>query len=219
MNIADYLNLITSEYVGQPNYTAMISLDVSFLVQMQSVFSSMIPLFNIDQAVGQQQDFIGQWVGISRNVSIPAAGIWFSWDDVDSDGWDFGSWQPSTAPANITTLPDDAYLTLLRAKIAANRWNGTIEGAYAIWAAVFPQYEILIIDYQNMSYAMAIIGSIVDSLTLALLTEGYLPLRPEGVKITEYFVATDTNPAFAWDLESAQLAGWDEGSWLKEILV
>jgi hypothetical protein len=219
MTIQDYLNLITSAWQDKPNFISMVSQNVSILVQIQDVLSEMIPLFDLDlPPVGNQLDILGQWVGITRNVNIPIAGIYFTWNDTVADGWDYGTWQPYTQPTTITQLPDDSYLTLIRAKIAANYWNGTIDGAYLIWDTVFPNFKVIIQDYQNMTYAMALVGGIVDSLTLALLLGGYLPLRPEGVEIVEYFTATDNNPAFAWDIvnPSIYLAGWNTGSWLAE---
>lgn len=219
MEIKDYTALITSEYQSQPKFVAMVQFMVSLPVQVQFLMSQMINvIFDLDlPPVGNQLDIIGQWVGISRRVNIPITGVYFTWDGTVSTGWDYGTWQPSNLPTSIVVLPDDAYLTLIRATIAANNWDGTTNGAYEIWDLLFPQFTILIQDNCNMTYAMAIIGGIVDSLTLALITEGYIQLRPEGVAISEYFVATDTNPAFCWDIESTDCKGWDEGSWLREI--
>lgn len=220
MTVNDYLNLITSEHRKKQNFAAMVSLDTSAPVRVQDLLAAMIPKFDLDQAVGDQLDIIGLWVGVTRNVSIPVTGLYFSWDGIDPTvGWDFGIWEPPLAPVDVTSLPDGAYRTLIRAKIAANSWNGTTDGAYAIWDNIFPDTTILIQDNQDMTYAMAIIGGIIDSLTLALLTGGYLPLKPEGVRITEYFVSVDSNPAFGWDVESEFLGGWDEASWLREIPV
>lgn len=217
--VQDYQNIITSEHNQKPKYMAMVTNAATTFVYLQSLLQMMIDIFDLDKMpVGDQLDILGIWAGVSRNVSIPIAGIYFSWDDQVSNGWDYGSWPPNNVPATITSLPDDAYLTLIRAKIAANNWDGTIDGAYAIWESIFPTTEILIQDNQNMTYAMAIVGAVVDSLTLALLTGGYLPLRPEGVMITEYLVAVDTGPAFAWDVPASPLLdGWDSGSWLREI--
>lgn len=218
--IQTYLNYITSAWQQKPNFTAMITADVSVQVQVQALLEEMLTtLFDFaTPPVGNQLDILGQWVGISRNVNIPIAGVFFSWDGTNPAlGWDYGSWRPANAPTTITTLPDDAYLTLLLGKIAANNWDGTTNGAYEIWDNIFPQYTILIQDYSNMSYAMAVIGGIVDSLTQALLTGGYIQLRPEGVEITAYYFSVDTNPAFAWDVESESLAGWDQGSWLSQV--
>lgn len=224
MDVQDYLDLVTSEYQNQPNFNAMLAFMVAVPVQVQSLMNQMngtaLPsLFDLaTPPVGNQLDILGQWAGISRNVNIPITGVFFSWDGTDFTlGWDYGSWQSDTQPTSIVALPDDAYLTLILAKIAANNWNGTTNGAYEIWDALFPQFTILIQDNCNMTYAMAIIGGIVDSLTLALITGGYIQLRPEGVQISEYLVSVDTNPAFCWDLETTDCKGWDQGSWLREI--
>lgn len=217
MTVQDYLDLITSENINQPDFVATVSLFAQVPVQVQALYASMIPLFDLDTPpVGDQLDIIGQWVGISRNVLIPIPGVFFTWDGNAADGWDFGIWQAIPPTTSITVLPDDVYLTLIRAKIAANQWDGTTEGAYKIWDIIFPQYRILIQDNNDMSYDLAITGGIVDSLTLALLEGGYISLRPEGVKIALIFTSVDTSPAFAWDVESTYLKGWDEGSWLKE---
>jgi hypothetical protein len=220
MTIQDYLDLITSSWDEKPNFTAMVSQIAAIQVQIQNCLTSMIPIFDLDlPPVGDQLDILGQWVGISRDVKIPIAGVYFSWNEAATLGWDYGTWQPYNKPTKITQLPDDAYLTLIRAKIAANQWDGTTNGAYAIWDIIFPQFTILIQDYQNMTYAFAIIGGIVDSLTLALLTGGYIPLRPEGVRVREYFTATDSNPAFCFDTPlTSFVGGWNEASWLKETL-
>ncbi len=214
----NYQGLITSEYKNSTNFLKMISFVTSVYVQIQNLYTAMIPAFDVDLATGSQLDTIGLWVGISRNVSIPITGVYFSFDGAYTTGWDYGSWQPSATPVNITTLPDDAYRNLLRAKIAANNWDGTTDGAYAIWDAVFTQFTILIQDNQDMSYNLGVVGGIIDSLTLALITGGYIPLRPEGVRVNQYFVSADSNPVFSWDVSSPLLAGWDTGSWVREIM-
>jgi hypothetical protein len=216
--VASYTGLITSEYAQQPNFISMISQFAAIYVQIQTVFLQMISAFDLNQATGNQLDIIGQWVGVTRNVSIPISGVYFTWNGTQATGWNYGTWQPSNAPAQITSLPDDAFLTLIKAKIASNSWDGTINGAYAIWDALFTDFTILIQDNYNMSYNLAIVGGIVDSLTLALITGGYIPLRPEGVEVANYYVSTDTNPSFCWDVESTLLQGWNQGSWLKEVV-
>jgi hypothetical protein len=216
--VQTYLNIITSEYQNQPNFISMISQIAEFFIQQQNTSNSMIPIFDLGTPpVGNQLDIIGEWAGISRNVNVPIAGVYFTWDDVQADGWDYGTWQQVPPTENLIALPDDVYLTLILAKIAANQWDGTTEGAYAIWGALFPNFQILIQDYNNMSFSLGIVGGIVDSVTLAIITGGYIPLRPEGVQIVSYFVPPGPGPLFAWDTESTYLAGWDSGSWAIEL--
>lgn len=217
MILDDYLNLITSAYRQKPKFLKTVELDVSVQVRVQELLTSMINEFDLDVAYGKQLDIIGQWVGVSRNIAVPISGVYFSWDADFSLGWDFGVWQNPNEPADITSLPDDAYRLLIRAKIAANQWDGTTQGIYVIWGAVFPDLTILIQDNQDMSYALALIGGTIDSLTLALLTGGYIPLKPEAVRITYYYVSIDDSPVFGWDVDSTRLKGWDEGAWVRII--
>jgi Protein of unknown function (DUF2612) len=215
--IDQYLNLIPAENRDKPNFISVVTANVSAFERLQEVLASIVQKFDVDLAVGSQLDIVGEWVGVSRNVSIPISGVYFSWDADYTLGWEFGTWQPSNTPASITTLPDDAYRTLIKAKIAANQWDGTTEGAYLIWESIFTSITILIDDNQDMTIAMAFVGGIIDSLTLALITGGYIPLRPEGVLITEYFIPVVSGPMFAWDISNAYFGGWDSGAWAREI--
>jgi len=196
----------------------MLTTDVSPQVQVQDLMTSMNPKFDVDVATGNQLDIIGQWAGISRNIPIPIPGVYFSWDGADPFlGWDFGVWQDSSAPVDITVLPDDVYRTFIKAKIAANRWTGTLEDLYAVWDSVFTDITIFIQDNQNMTYNIGFVGRPVDTLTLALIQQGYLPLKPEGVRVNVIYSPVDDNRLFAWDIENTVLAGWDEGSWAREL--
>lgn len=218
MTKAEYLALITSAFREKPKFAATVGVDVDIPVRVQELLKQILDvLFDLDTAAGAQLDIIGKWVGISRNVSIPIEDVFFTWDGTLATGWDFGIWQPNLAPTTVTVLPDDSYRTLIKAKIAANRWDGTTDGAYAIWDSLFTNFTILIQDHQDMSYDLAIVGGIVDSLTAALITGGYIPLKPEGVRVNEYLIPIDSGPAFAWDLEDTLLQGWDEGSWLRQV--
>lgn len=218
MTVQDYLDLVTSQYANQPDFLAVLTANTKAPAQVQALLSAMISLFDLDTPpVGEQLDIIGQWVGVSRQVSIPITDIYFTWDGTEATGWDRGSWPSAGTPTTITQLPDDAYLALIRGTIAANNWDGTTNGAYEIWDLLFPDFTIIIQDYENMSYALGIVGGIIDSLTLALITGGYIKLRPEGVRISKYFISQGTNPVFSWDLDTTYLKGWDTGYWATEI--
>lgn len=205
-----YLDLITSAWAEQPNYTAVVSLSVAPACQVQSLLASMIPLFDLSTPpVGNQLDILGQWVGVSRNVSIPITGVFFSWDTA-AVGWDLGVWANGNQ-TSITTLPDDVYLNLILGTIAANNWDGTTEGAYTILNQVFPNLGFGIQDYTNMTFALIVVGQ-VDALTQQLIVGGYINLRPEGVQIIHYYFAP-VGPVFAFDLNVPNFQGWDSGHW------
>ncbi len=218
-----YLNLITSEHQNKPKFAQMILQVTAALVQMENLALSMEEeggIFDLGTPpVGDQLDIIiGLWVQASRYLSIPISGVYFSWNGTVAEGWNYGSWQdPENPGSDITVLTDAFYLTLIQAKIAANSWDGTTEGAYAIWDIVFPDLIILIQDNENMSFSVAVQGTVLDSVTQALLTQGLIPLKPEGIRIDEYFLPVDTNPLFGWNMNTPYVQGWGTGSWASEI--
>ena len=216
----EYIGLITSEHILAPKFMSMVNDGLAPIFKLQQVISSMPLEFDIDNAIGIQLDAVGQWIGRDRRVAIPIVGVYFTWDDTVTTGWDSGVWKSDFDPdSGLTLLPDEAYRVLLKAKIAANTWDGSIPGAYEVWQQAFGNSsQIVIQDNQDMSFIIAIFGLPLDPVTLALLTGGYIPLKPEGVRIASYDVAPDNGAIFAFDVDNDLLKGWDEGSWPIEII-
>lgn len=211
----DYLALITPAYRSKPKFTAMIRAIVEPIVAQQAFLEHLPIDFDLDTAIGAQLDVVGEWVGRTRFISIPIANAWFSWDE-EWKGWEQGVWyQPQyDTPAGITRLDDETYRTLLRAKIAANNWDGTLPSAKAALEILFPDgaTHILVIDNQDMTISFGVSGVIPSALFIALLSQGYLPLKPEGVR-ADYLITTVDGPLFGWDVENEFIAGWDGGAW------
>lgn len=211
----DYLALITPAYRSKPKFTAMIRAIVEPVVAQMAFLNHLPADFDLDEAIGVQLDVVGEWVGRTRFIRIPIAGAWFSWDE-EWKGWEQGVWyQPEyDTPSGITRLDDETYRTLLRAKIAANNWDGTLPSAKAALEILFPNGEtqILVIDNQDMTMTFGVSGVIPSALFIALLSQGYLPLKPEGVR-ADYLITTVDGPLFGWDVENEFIAGWDEGAW------
>lgn len=213
--VDDYLTLITAQHRDKPKFAAMIKTIVEPIVA-QEAFIAHLPLdFDLDQAIGVQLDQVGEWVGRTRFVRVPIANVWFAWDTAYR-GWEQGVWyQNEYAEAGgITRLDDDTYRTLLRAKIAANNWNGTLPAAKAALEIIFPDgaTKLVITDNQDMTITFGVAGVIPSALFIALLSDGYLPLKPEGVR-ADYLITTVDGPLFGWDVDNEFIAGWDEGAW------
>ena len=154
-----YIALITSEHFDKENFVATVGAGVDPLAKLQSVMLGMPEDFDIDTAVGVQLDTLGIWIGRSRRIDTPLVGVYFAWDDLASDGWESGIWKgPFDPDSGLVDLPDDAYRVLLKAKIAANSWDGTIPGAYAIWSEIFTSSHLIIQDNQDMSMVVGIAG-------------------------------------------------------------
>lgn len=123
-----------------------------------------------------------------------------------------GPYDPETG---LTSLPDDVFRRLVKARIAANAWDGSIPGAYDVWESAFADTGsiILIQDNQDMSMVVGIAGMRPDAVTQALLMGNYIPLKPEGVRVSWYAITQDGGPLMAWGCQADGLDGWGAGRW------
>lgn len=191
-DIGPYLAKITSEHNQKPNFMAMLSGFLQPIADAIYTANNLYLSFDIDTAVGVQLDIVGLWVGRSRYLTTPITGVFFQFDA--GPGFDKGilrgEFESST---ELVRLPDEQYRTLLKATIAANHWDGTVVGAYNAYAIVFGPggYTLTITDYQDMSIDLTLGGPAPDALTRALFVGGYLSLRPDGVRVRNYIIASD----------------------------
>ncbi|AJY39201.1 DUF2612 domain-containing protein [Burkholderia humptydooensis] len=215
----DYTSLITSEHSDKPRFMATISALVQPLVDQMGVLQSMPGKFDLDNAVGVQLDDVGLWVGVSRKIRTPLTGVYFSFD-IAGLGFDQGTWKgPFDPDTGLTILDDDTYRLVIRAKIGANHWDGTLEQSAAILNSIFDaDTHVFIEDHQDMSMTIGIAGKIPPATFLALLSGGYIPLKPEGVRVNYTIVTTvDDAPLFGFDMNSALVAGFDVGAWGRSV--
>lgn len=214
-DISDYTGLVTSEHADKPKFMATVSALAQCFVDLQNVELSIPFAFDLDQAVGVQLDAVGEWVGITRNVNTPLAGVYFSFD-IDGLGFGQGVWKgPFDPDSGVVSLDDDTYRLLIRAKIGANNWDGTLGTSAAILNSIFGGGTyVFIVDNGDMSIDYGIAGTLPSALFLALLRGGYIPLKPESVHINGYFVPSVTStPLFGFDVENNLISGFDVGSW------
>lgn len=155
-DVNDYLGLVTSEHNKQPRYMQTVSLSVQGSVDNINLLLAMPALFDIDTAVGDQLDKVGQWVGLTRYLEVPLQGVYFSWAPypiapsqvLDFPGWGQGPWADAAPTSGLTRLDDFHYRILLKARVVANNWDGTKPGAVTAWNDLFaPEgYELFIQD-------------------------------------------------------------------------
>lgn len=213
-SVAPYTGLITSEHIDKPRFVASVTASVQPFADVAALLNGLSAQFDVDEAIGAQLDIVGLWVGVSRYVDAPLTGVYFSFDTVNL-GFDQGIvWSDGEPITGLTALPDDVYRIVLKAKIIANSWDGTIPGAYSAYAALLaPEgYQVLIQDNGDMTMIIALLASNVDPLMFQLFTSGYLDLRPAGVQIAGYVTPTAAAPYFGFDAENSAIAGFDVGA-------
>lgn len=214
-DITDYTGKITSEHADKPKFSAMVAAVTQCFVDAQNGMGAMPDAFDLDSAVGVQLDAIGLWVGVSRNVTTPLAGVYFSFDTAGL-GFDQGVWRgPFDPDTGVTSLDDETYRLVIRARIGANHWDGTLEGSKAILDQVFGgDTHVYIQDNQDMSITVGIAGKVPSALFLALLSGGYIPIKPQAVRVNYYLVtSTEGAPLFGFDMNNQYVAGFDAGAW------
>lgn len=216
--VDDYLALIPSYHRGNAKFTATVRVSAEAAADIQAAIAAIAPAFDLDTAIGAQEDVDGQWIGRSRYIATPIANAWFSWD-TDGLGWGQGVWKgPYDSTTGLTRLDDETYRLLLRAKIAANHWDGTIAGAAAALAYIFDGTDsiLYIEDHQDMSMVIGIAGVIPSALVLCIFAGGYIPLKPAAVKVDYVVTSISGTPVFGWGAPAGggrPLAGWGIGSW------
>lgn len=163
MAITDYLDTITSQHYDKPNFIAWLTANLNISDDLTDLLSSFDISFDIDTAVGNQLDILGEIVGVLRTLDF---------EPVD------------TSPVML----DEDYRFLLKSKIVQNTWDGTILGLYLVWANSVIDPNLIVQDNQNMSFNIILDGAIHTILLQELIVRGYLIPKPEGVRIVQDFV-------------------------------
>lgn len=179
-----YIDMVTSLYRDKPRFIAWLGASLKGSADAFDLAEDMWKDFDINTAVGQQLDILGVILGRSRRLPFSLAGGY--------------------GPA---VLEDDMYRMLLKAKIAWNFWDGSLLGLKDIWAAVFPDTDLLYFDKQDMSIDVVIAG-MFSELERQLIFNGYILPKPEGVRMNIRVIENDGIPIFAYGYDTPILSGY-----------
>lgn len=211
----DYTELITSEHRQKPKFEAMVDLVAGAFWGARNFLEGLPDAFDLDTAIGAQLDAVGEWVGLSRYVSVPITGVYFSLDIAGlglDEGYLQGRYDSTTGPVRMN---DEVYRAMLRAKIGANHWDGTSEGLNAILASVLVDIgaQMFVEDHQDMTMSLYLIGAVPQPIYISLIKGGYMAVKPAGVGIVDYFRPSENidGPLFGLDAQGQYIAGLDSG--------
>jgi len=191
MTIETDLDVLSSQYRALPKFTEWLTAPLQMLQDAQDLVNDMPDYFDIDLAIGDQLDILGEIIGVKREVTF----------------------EPTGGASPI--LDDDDYRIVLKAKIAKNQWRGTIPELYTMWNNLFPLQPIIIQDNQDMTMDVITFG-FTTTMQQDLVNNGYIIPKPETVGINYYFA---TPPIFAYDLDNDTFKGYDEASWASSEVI
>ncbi|MGF6474897.1 hypothetical protein ABIE06_001717 [Pantoea dispersa] len=226
--MSKYTELITNYHAGKPRFVAHVDLSTRPLTDASAALQGLVTALDIDSAVGAQLDILGEWIGRTRVVRQPISGIYFSFD-TDGLGWDQGIWQgPYDPDAGYTSLSDDTYRIVLKAKIAINNWNGQNDTLPPILEAALEGsgLKMQIVDNQDMTISVWVFPeediSQVSLELIAAIRQGYLTVKAAGVWAGDIQTPAIETPSvgnrfFGFDMDNEYIAGFDDGAWEKTL--
>lgn len=222
--MSKYTELITNYHATKPKFLDHIDLSTRPLIDITTATRGLVSAFDIDTAVGVQLDILGLWIGRSRIVSQPISGVYFSLD-IDGLGFDQGVWQgPYDPDSGYTTLSDETYRIILKAKIAINNWDGRNDSLPPILDAALEGsgLKMQIVDNQDMTISIWVFPetdiSNVSLELIAAIRQGYLTVKAAGVwggsiEIPAVETPSEGNRFFGFDMDNEYIAGFDDGAW------
>lgn len=226
--MSKYTDLITNYHAGKPKFSAHVDLSTRPLTDASTALQRLISAFDIDEAIGVQLDVLGEWIGRTRIVSQPISGVYFSFD-TDGLGWDQGVWQgPYDPDAGFTSLSDETYRIVLKAKIAINSWDGQNDSLPPILenALAGSGLKMQIVDNQDMTISVWVFPEVdisqVSLELLAAIRQGYLTVKAAGVWAGDIQTPSIETPSvgnrfFGFDMDNEYIAGFDDGAWEKKL--
>jgi hypothetical protein len=213
--VDDYSNLITVEHSDKAKFVSTVELSCKPFVDLQAVISEFNLKYDVDTAVGQQLDVVGEWVGISRLLPIPLTGVYFTLDS--GPGLDSGVLRgESDSLTELSSLPDDIYRVLIYSKILNNHWDGSKTQAYEISNRLFALngYSLFIVDNCNMTMNVGVVGATTPPVIVqAMLLNHLFDIKPASVKIENYIWQTTSGKMFQFDAQPGNInfGGLDSG--------
>lgn len=222
--MSKYTDRITNYHRGKPLFVEHVDLSTRPLSDISDAMYGLISAFDIDEAIGVQLDALGEWIGRSRIVSQPISGVYFSFDTAGL-GWDQGVWQgPYDPDAGYTSLSDDTYRIILKAKIAINNWDGQNDSLPSILETALDGsgLKMQIVDNQDMTISVWVFPEVdisqVSLELLAAIRQGYLTVKAAGVWAGDIQTPSIETPSvgtrfFGFDMDNEYIAGFDDGAW------
>lgn len=182
----DLWETIISQYANSDRITGLIEDWFEYLDITANLDQFYDLMFNVTTAQGYGLDVWGKIVGVSRTLSVSAAGDNFGFEEAlpTSSGFNQAPFFSGNDFTNNFDLTDTAYRLLIYAKALANISDGSIPSINQILLALFPgRGNCFCTDGLNMTMTYTFQFSLT-SVEAAIITQsGALP-KPTGVSFT-----------------------------------
>lgn len=181
-------NRIYAQYRGKPKLVAWLNICRELGLQLSDVYTAIRQTYDIDSQVGEQLDVIGRIVVIDRSYT---GSVSLTVYECNADGEnECGDPLVQLSATNIdqdATASDELFRIIIRAKIAKNTSDGTIESILSASNILVPSamFDVLL-DNEDMSFSLEFSGEITGIERWALLNASLIP-KPQGVRFNGFF--------------------------------
>lgn len=218
----EYTDLIAGYHVGKERYTAWVFTLTEPLRIARERLAALREDFDVDTAIGAQLDAVGVRVGVSRILPMTLTDVYFALDDSGGIGLDLGVWKGEYDPVDgTTTLGDETYRAVIKAKIAQNHWDGTRGSLPDFLSEVLGQFgqPAKVLDLEDLDTMHVVLHLTKDTtppIVWELFSRRIIDVTAAGVSVD----LVDNQPWFGLDYETASVKGLDESSWFpfEEVL-
>ena len=178
-----YSNLITRQFASSAPFLGMVEARAQVFIDIAACLQSFDAAFDIANAVGVQLDAIGAAHNVTRTLPF----------------------QPRNGVSPV--LGDDDFRILVRAKIAADTYNGSNDSLQPLWQTLYPGATIVVIDNHDMSATVLFLGAF-SSLQEDIINAGLIVPQSQGVQFSYTFASL---PILGFDENDGIVAGFDQG--------
>lgn len=185
-------NRIYAQYADKPKAVAWYNITPNMAQPLFDTFDAVRMSYDIDTAVGAQLDVIGRIVVIDRGfesfvVFDPDTYFGGSGDACQFGGID--SQFESTGSVLSQEVSDAIFRVLIRAKIAKNNNDATLDGIASALSFITESSPIRVVDNENMTMSVSFGSELTDIERFVFNTFDVVP-RPQGVRFLGYVEET-----------------------------
>jgi hypothetical protein len=170
MQAEKYLSMVTSAHVTKARYMAWLKVLFDTIAAYGSLAAGFPGSFSVDSAVGEELDWVGSMVGVSRVLEY------------------------SSELVPTGRLSDEEFRGFIKAKVLMNSWDGRNESLPILWQIAYPNINLKYIDNQDMTMTVYLDGNISDIMS-EMIQMGMLVPIPTGVDV-EYVITSSEIPAY-----------------------
>jgi len=181
-------NRLYSQYRGKLKITAWMNIVRELGLEISDLYAALRKTYDIDSQVGEQLDVIGRIVVIDRGYT---GSVELDVCECNVDGeCEAGDVTVQLSATNMDqdgTVSDELFRIILRAKIAKNNSDATIESILSSCNILIPDADFdVLLDNEDMSFSLEFNGLISNIERWALLNAKLIP-KPQGVRFNGFF--------------------------------